>query len=192
MKNKAFSLLLITTGVVFSQNLINVDQLWSSSSVFETNKDYALFGHVIKTLYVQFVAECIQECQNTLECFSYNYVYFQNGTSDHLCELNLSNKNQSKSSYIPLHGYQYGEPQDFQYCVGDECVKKNALADKWYRINGSLLKTIYSIKNWADARSYCRSIGGDLMTVHSQIENKFVKSVLMYREYMKCIRMMKI
>lgn len=109
MKFRVLSLLLLTTWGVVSQNFINVDNLWSSSSVFQTYKDHALVGHVIKTLHVLFVGECVEKCQNTLECFSYNY--FHNVSTGGICELNRSNKNQSETSYIRLHGYQYGEPE---------------------------------------------------------------------------------
>ena len=97
---------IVATGVACS-NLINLDNIFTSSLVFHRDHGYALIGHVIKTLNV-FIADCMSACQETLSCFSFNYIDFHNGTF--LCELNRSNKNQSSGSYIRKEGYEYAEP----------------------------------------------------------------------------------
>ena len=105
---KTFLILsIVATGAVVCTSFISVDNMFTSTSLFHRDHGYALIGHVIKTLNV-FIADCMLACQETLSCFSYNYVDFYNGTF--LCELNRSNKKQSSGSYKRKEGYEYAEP----------------------------------------------------------------------------------
>ena len=92
----------------FCANAITLDSIFTSTSVFHRDHGYALIGYVIKSLNV-FITDCMLACQETLSCFSFNYIDFHNGTF--LCELNRSNKNQSHVSYISKEGYEYAEPK---------------------------------------------------------------------------------
>ena len=107
MLYKTFAILAIVAASVVGTNVINLDNIFTSSLVFHRDHGYALIGHVIKTLNV-FIADCMSACQETLSCFSFNYIDFHNGTF--LCELNRSNKKQSSGSYIRKEGYEYAEP----------------------------------------------------------------------------------
>ena len=103
---KTFLVLNILAPGVLCSNFLNSHNIFTSNLVFHRDHGYALIGHVIKTLDVIFI-DCMTFCQETLSCFSFNYIDFHNGTF--LCELNRSNKNQSRGSYIRREGYEYAE-----------------------------------------------------------------------------------
>ncbi|XP_020898267.1 uncharacterized protein LOC110237034 [Exaiptasia diaphana] len=116
-----FTALPIVTLTLVNCDLINLDDIWTSTSTFHRDHDYALIGHVIKTLPL-FITDCLVACQETLRCFSVNYINFHNGTYN--CELNWSNKKQSKDSFVRREGYEYAEPETFLHCEGELCAKK--------------------------------------------------------------------
>ena len=70
----------------------------------DIDKGFALVGHVIKTLPL-FKPDCMDECQQTLSCFSMNF--YQNGSD--MCELNRSTKKQSPNNFTWKSGYDYAE-----------------------------------------------------------------------------------
>lgn len=105
--SRIFTILSLMMATALATNFVmNVNNECGSSSVFHRDHGYALIGHVIKTLSV-FLADCQQACQETLECFSFNYCRLSNGSF--VCELNRSNKKQNPGSYVPKEGYQYSE-----------------------------------------------------------------------------------
>ncbi|KXJ20667.1 C-type mannose receptor 2 [Exaiptasia diaphana] len=119
-----FTALPIVTLTLVNCDLINLDDIWTSTSTFHRDHDYALIGHVIKTLPL-FITDCLVACQETLRCFSVNYINFHNGTYN--CELNWSNKKQSKDSFVRREGYEYAEPETFLHCEGELCAKKEEI-----------------------------------------------------------------
>jgi hypothetical protein len=48
------------------------------------------------------------------------------------------------------------------------------LGNGWYRYGEAALKPFKDLKTWLDARSYCQSLGGDLVSISSDHENDFI------------------
>ena len=85
------------------------------SSFFETNTDFALFGHAISNHVTKGLASCSHLCLSNGECISFNFRRTGEHWGEGLCELNndscWANK---KLSLSPEHGNVYGEFIDFQ------------------------------------------------------------------------------
>ena len=49
-----------------------------------------------------------------------------------------------------------------------------ALPDSWYRFGSKLLKLFPARRTWEQARQFCQSIGGELVSINHENENEFV------------------
>ena len=49
-----------------------------------------------------------------------------------------------------------------------------ALLDGWYRFGSKSLKLFSEKKTWEQARQFCQSLGGDLVSINSKEENDFI------------------
>ena len=56
-----------------------------------------------------------------------------------------------------------------QCCDGANCCEKG-----WLGYNGYCYRYISYKKSWSDARTYCASLGADLVSIHSTVENDIV------------------
>ena len=69
------------------------------------DKQFALFGHVIKNLTTNGKMPCLVECLNTPQCYSINKHEDEAGKVT--CELSKSNKEASPNDFKPRPGFDY-------------------------------------------------------------------------------------
>ncbi|XP_022806257.1 uncharacterized protein LOC111343357 [Stylophora pistillata] len=67
---------------------------------------------------------------------------------------------------------------EVEHCTVDQCSYKDALPDDWYRLGSKLLKLFHYRKTWGQARQFCHSIGGELLSIKQENENEFVSQLL--------------
>ena len=53
-----------------------------------------------------------------------------------------------------------------------------ALPDGWYRFGSKLIKLFPERKTWEQAQQFCKSIGGELVSVNNKDENEFISHLL--------------
>lgn len=53
-----------------------------------------------------------------------------------------------------------------------------ALPDGWYRFGSKLIKLFPEQRTWEQAQQFCRSIGGELVSVNNKDENEFISHLL--------------
>ena len=53
-----------------------------------------------------------------------------------------------------------------------------ALPDGWYRLGSKLVKLFPERRTWEQARLFCESIGGELVSVDNKDENEFISHLL--------------
>ena len=53
-----------------------------------------------------------------------------------------------------------------------------ALPDGWYRFGSKSLRFFSEKKTWEQARQFCQSLGGDLVSINSKEENDFIHSLV--------------
>ncbi|XP_022783049.1 secretory phospholipase A2 receptor-like [Stylophora pistillata] len=143
---------------------------------FFKEEGFALQNHVIKTVTDSKSISCDSQCIDTLLCFSINIRRLTNGWVT--CELNNSTKTADPQHLILSPGSQYHQIVEVEHCTVDQCIYKDALPDDWYRLGSKLLKLFHDRKTWGQARQFCHSIGGDLLSINQENENEFVSQLL--------------
>ncbi|KAL9951346.1 hypothetical protein ACROYT_G043997 [Oculina patagonica] len=68
--------------------------------------------------------------------------------------------------------------KELKHCSLEECVYKAALPDNWYRFGAKLVKLFPERKTWEQARQFCQSIGGELVSINRDNENEFLYHLL--------------
>ena len=53
-----------------------------------------------------------------------------------------------------------------------------ALPDDWYRFGSKLIKLFPERRTWEQAQQFCKSIGGELVSVNNEDENEFISHLL--------------
>ena len=53
-----------------------------------------------------------------------------------------------------------------------------ALPDSWFMYGSHKLKIFPEKRTWESARTYCQSIGGDLVSISSEDKNEFITHLL--------------
>lgn len=53
-----------------------------------------------------------------------------------------------------------------------------ALPDGWYRFGPKLIKLFPERSTWEQAQQFCKSIGGELVSINNKDENEFISNLL--------------
>ena len=62
-----------------------------------------------------------------------------------------------------------------KYLINNTCLLIYiALPEGWYRFGSKLLKLFPERRTWGQARQFCQSIGGDLVSINHEDENEFI------------------
>ncbi|XP_014022967.1 galactose-specific lectin nattectin-like [Salmo salar] len=68
--------------------------------------------------------------------------------------------------------------QDFTMPDQEEELSQKSCDMGWYSFSGRCYKYVASQLDWADAESYCVAQGGNLASVHSENEHKFIQKLV--------------
>jgi len=60
-----------------------------------------------------------------------------------------------------------------------------ALEDGWFKFSQSKFKIFYNKLSWDAAKAHCQSIGGNLASIHSETEERFIDETLLHRKLAK-------
>ncbi|XP_032240506.2 uncharacterized protein LOC116619644 [Nematostella vectensis] len=138
----------------------------------------ALLGYETERTNATSQLNCILHCQATLSCFSINMHY----PSDHVitCELNNNTYTQRPNALRSKPGYEYFEFTDMKClkCSDGSCIARKALPDDWYQLNDGPMFKIFPPKSWNAAKVHCESLGAEIASITSELENKFVYDTL--------------
>ncbi|KAL9950355.1 hypothetical protein ACROYT_G042842 [Oculina patagonica] len=143
---------------------------------FVKEEGVTLQNHVIATVNAADPIKCRWDCVDTPLCFSINVRKLLTGRVT--CELNNSTKTADPQDLIPSTGSQYQQMAEVEHCTLEECVYKDALPDDWYRFGAKLVKLFPERKTWGQARQFCQSIGGELVSINREDENEFLYHLL--------------
>jgi len=111
---------------------------------------------------IQSWCECQQLCAGYSECESFVWNYLNNS----VCYL-LSDVPDETGTY-------QGASSGIKTCW----APSNSCPTGWTRFQGACYKLYKEIKTWADARAYCLTQQADLVSVHSEEEENFVKQLV--------------
>ncbi|KXJ17300.1 hypothetical protein AC249_AIPGENE25793 [Exaiptasia diaphana] len=86
--------------------------------------------------------------------------------------------NTSKLGDHPEYQYHEMTATEPKLCSALECIRKEALEDGWYRYGNTAVKLINENKTWNDAKTHCKSLGSDLVTILSPRQSDFIRQVV--------------
>ncbi|RMX47974.1 hypothetical protein pdam_00005314, partial [Pocillopora damicornis] len=122
---------------------------------FTKEDGMALKNHVIETVTVFQPVACHWQCVDSPLCFSVNIRKQLNGWVT--CELNNSSKT--------------ADPQDLVPSIG-------TLPDGWLMFGSKRIKLFHERKTWGQAKKFCSSIGGELVSIIRAYENEIVANLI--------------
>ncbi|XP_022783051.1 uncharacterized protein LOC111323875 [Stylophora pistillata] len=131
----------------------------------------------MKTVTVFQPLACHWQCVDTPLCFSVNVRKLPSGWVT--CELNNSSKTADPQDLIPSSGSQYYQMAETSHCTLEECTYKDALPDGWLMVGSKRIKLFHGRKTWGQAKKFCNSIGGELVSITRAYENEFVANLVL-------------
>ncbi|XP_027041372.1 uncharacterized protein LOC113669522, partial [Pocillopora damicornis] len=143
---------------------------------FTKEDGMALKNHVIETVTVFQPVACHWQCVDSPLCFSVNIRKQLNGWVT--CELNNSSKTADPQDLVPSIGSQYYQMKEPSRCTLEECTNKDALPDGWLMFGSKRIKLFHERKTWGQAKKFCSSIGGELVSIIRAYENEIVANLI--------------
>ncbi|CAB4006855.1 brevican core, partial [Paramuricea clavata] len=132
---------------------------------------YILRGFMIGEIKVSTVIECKRRCVIGANCLSLNIL--TNADGSFVCQLNSERKESGVKEQFVSHGAgEYYGLKEKKLC--EDNGKSCDSATPWHAFNQSYFKLVDSPVNFHDAMKFCRAEKGDLASISSEEEQRYL------------------
>ena len=142
-----------------------------TSSSFTRSIGYILRGFILGEIDVPDITECKKRCIISANCQSVNILSSVNG--GFVCQLNSGRKENGASEQFVQHGAgEYYGLKEKKLCKYDGKICDNVTP--WFAFNQSYFQYVRIGFSHFDARAYCKTQNGVLVSISSEEEQTFL------------------